>query len=80
MKLMLSKLFCVIGQLFIDNDEPNSHVVNSTFVDRRKMSLSPNLKTGYRFGVTDNLGLFIEFKCDYLIKSINFYPLTYNAV
>jgi hypothetical protein len=69
-----------MGELIIDNGEPNPNVINSIFVDRKEMAVSPNLKVGYRRDLSEKTGLFVEFKGDFLIKNMDFYPLTYHAV
>ncbi|WP_439490612.1 hypothetical protein [Algoriphagus sp.] len=65
------------GELIIDNGEPNPNVINSIFADRKEMSISPNLKVGYRNSLSEKTRLFVELKGDLLLKNMNFYPLTY---
>ncbi|WP_339866474.1 hypothetical protein [uncultured Algoriphagus sp.] len=69
-----------MGELIIDNGEPSPNVINSIFVDRSEMAVSPNLKVGYRHALSEKTGLFVELKGDFLIKNLDFYPLTYHAV
>ncbi|TXE02524.1 hypothetical protein [Algoriphagus aquimarinus] len=75
-----SKFKADMGELVIDNGEPNPNVINSIFVDRKEMAVSPNLKVGYRRALSEETGLFVELKGDFLIKNMDFYPLTYHAV
>lgn len=69
-----------IGDLVIDNGEPEPNVISSTFVDRKKNGVSPNLKFGYRNILSENTRLFVELKSDLLIRNMNFYPQTYHGI